>query len=140
VGELAYLAGVLDTRAVVRVGLVGGSQSPLPFVAMSCGDAVLLRWLGQIAGVRSIVTSRQFDRHRCLEHCDKAHDHVTSVSGRWQLSGVRATVVLSATEEWVRFHRESWREAIEVGLEANRKDGTVRKMEALGWPLPEGWQ
>jgi hypothetical protein len=139
VGELAYLAGVLDTRAVVRVGLVGGSQNPLPFVAMSCGDAALLRWLGQIAGVRSIVTARTFDRHRCLEHCTKAHDHVTSVSGRWSLSGVRATVVLSATREWVRFHQEAWARAIEVGLEANRKEGTVRKMSALGWPLPDGW-
>jgi len=115
---------------------VGGSAHPLPFVALSCGDAPLLRWLGQITGVRSVVTERKFDRHRCLEHCDKAHDHVTSVSGRWQLSGVRATVVLTACVEWVKFHRERWERAIEVGLEAPRKEGTVKKMEALGWPLP----
>ena len=49
-GELAYLAGVLDTRAVVRTRLVGGSASVLPYIAMSCGDAPLLKWLARIPG------------------------------------------------------------------------------------------
>ena len=93
-GDLAYLAGVLDSRAVVRVRFIEDSEAVLPYIAMSCGDARLMRWLGELTGVRSIVTTRKYDKHRCLEHCDKAHDHITSVSGRWSLTGVRATVVL----------------------------------------------
>jgi len=139
-GELAYLAGVLDTRAVVRTRLVGGSQSVLPYLAMSCGDAELLRWLAASTGVRNVVTSRNYDKHRCLEHCDQAHEHITSVSGRWTVSGSRATVVLAGTRPWVRFQVEAWDRALAVGLEATRKDRVVEKMVQLGWPLPDPWQ
>lgn len=138
--ELAYLAGVLDTRAVVRTRLVGASQSVLPYLAMSCGDAPLLTWLSTITGVRAIVTERKYDKHRCLEHCTKAHDHIRSVSGRWSLSGARATVLLTATEPYVVFQREAWQRAVAVGLSAERKSKVVRKMTALGWPLPAAWE
>jgi hypothetical protein len=135
-GELAYLAGVLDTRAIVRTRLAPGSGTVLPYIAMSCGDAELLGWLGQITGVRSIVTSRDYDKHRCLEHCERAHEHIRSVSGRWSLTGVRATVVLIGTRQWVRFHEEAWDRGIVAGLEAPRKPATLQKMAALGWPVP----
>ena len=81
----------------------------------------LLQWLGQITDVRSIVTVRGYDKHRCLEHCTKAHDHIESVSGRWSLTGAKATVVLCATRPYVRFHDAEWDRAIEVGLQANKK-------------------
>jgi hypothetical protein len=135
-GDLAYLAGVLDTRAVVRVRVLPGNGTVLPYVAMSCGDAELLRWLGEISGVKSIVTSRDYDKHRCLEHCERAHEHIRSVSGRWSLTGVRATVVLVATRPWVRFGEEKWDRGIAAGLAAPRKEGVLRKMTALGWPVP----
>ena len=135
-GELAYLAGVLDTRAIVRTRLAPGSGTVLPYVAISCGDGDLLQWLGEITGVRSIVTQRSYDKHRCLEHCTKAHEHIRSVSGRWSLTGIRATVVLIGTREWVRFHEEAWDRGIVAGLEAPRKEGVLRKMAALGWPVP----
>jgi hypothetical protein len=140
-GDLAYLAGVLDTRAVVRIRYAWDqSGSALPYIAMSSGDAELMGWLGSLTGVRSIVTSRRYDKHRCLEHCTQAHDHIRSVSGRWSLTGVRATMVLAATREWVRFHGESWDRGIEVGLQAGRKQATIRKMTALGWPVPVAWR
>lgn len=138
-GDLAYLAGVLDSRAVVRVRFIEDSEAVLPYVAMSSGDARLMRWLGELTGVRSIVTTRKYDKHRCLEHCTKAHDHITSVSGRWSLTGVRATVVLCATREWVRFQEQGWDEGIRAGLEARYKPGTLQKMAALGWPVPLAW-
>lgn len=134
------MAGVLDTRAVVRIRLAPGSETELPYVAMSSGEAELLRWLGALTGVRSIVTSRKYDKHRCLEHCTKAHDHIRSVSGRWSLTGVRATVVLAATREWVRFHEREWDEATRVGLAAPHKKATLGKMQALGWPVPVTWE
>ncbi len=133
---MAYLAGVLDTRAVVRTRLVPGSVSVLPFLAVSCGDVDLLSWLGSLTGVRVTTTARGYDKHRCLEHCTKAHEHIRSVSGRWSLTGVRATVVLCATREWVRFHEEAWDRGIVAGLEAPRKPAVLQKMAALGWPVP----
>jgi len=138
-GELAYLAGVLDTRAVVRTRLVASSGTVLPYIAMSGGDPELLRWLGGITGVRSIVTSRAYNKHRCLEHCEKAHDHIHSISGRWSLTGVRATVVLLGTRPFVRFQEEQWDRALVAGVDAPRKEAVLRKMEALGWPLPVSW-
>lgn len=137
--ELAYLAGVLDTRAVVRTRLVGGSASVLPYLAMSCGDAPLLQWLAQITGTGVTVTDRGYDKHRCLEHCSAAHEHVRSVSGRWSVSGVKATVVLAGTRPWVRFQWAEWDRAVEVGIGAPRKSATVEKMVGLGWPLPVAW-
>jgi len=138
-GDLAYLAGVLDTRAIVRTRLIPQSGAVLPYIAISCGDTELLKWLSAITGVRWIATTRAYDKHRCLEHCEEAHDHITSVSGRWSLTGVRATVVLLGTRPWVRFHAEAWDRGIVAGLEAPHKEGVVRKMEQLGWPLPVAW-
>jgi len=140
-GDLAYLAGVLDTRAIVRTRLVPGSDggSVLPYVAMSSGQAELMRWLGAITGVRSIVTERAYDKHRCLEHCDQAHEHIRSVSGRWSVTGVRATVVLAATREWVRFQADAWDRGLDAGLRARYKPRTLQRMQELGWPLPVAW-
>jgi len=138
--DLAYVAGVLDTRAVVKTRLAPGTETVLPHIMLSSGDAELLRWLGEITAVRSIVTSRKYDKHRCLEHCTRAHDHITSVSGRWQLTGAKATVVLAGTRPYVRFKVEAWDRAIGAGLQATRKPATVAKMKALGWPMPGGWE
>jgi hypothetical protein len=85
------------------------------------------------------VTQRGYDKHRCLEHCTKAHEHISSVSGRWTVSGAKATVVLAGTRPWVRFQVEAWDRALEIGIGAARKGGTVEKMAALGWPLPVAW-
>lgn len=137
--DLAYVAGVLDTRAVVKTRLAPGTETVLPHIMLSSGDAQLLQWLAQITAVRSIVTSRKYDKHRCLEHCTQAHDHITSVSGRWSLTGAKATVVLWGTRGHVRFHAEAWDRALQAGLTASRKPATVAKMKALGWPLPPGW-
>ena len=143
--ELAYLAGVLDTRAVVRIRLVGGSgarqgvMSSLPYLALSCGDAELLDWLCRLTGVKSVVTTRTYDKHRCLEHCEESHDHVQSTSGRWSVSGSRATVLLSATLPYVRLQEDRWRKALQAGLSADRKEAVAQKMSALGWPLPLAW-
>jgi hypothetical protein len=136
---MAYLAGVLDTRAVVRTRLVPGSVSVLPFLAVSCGDVDLLSWLGGLTGVGVTTTARGYDKHRCLEHCTEAHEHITSVSGRWSVSGVRATVVLCATREYVHFQSGAWERSLACGLAADRKEATVAKMAALGWPLPVAW-
>jgi hypothetical protein len=139
--DLSYLAGVLDTRAVVRTRLVSGNatQTVLPMIAMSCGDAALLHWLADITDVRSIITTRTYDKHRCLEHCTKAHDHIESVSGRWSVTGAKATVVLSATLPYVRFHEAEWQRGLAVGIGANKKPATVQKMAGLGWPMPVAW-
>jgi hypothetical protein len=136
---LAYLAGVLDTRALLRTRLVPNSDTVLPHLALSCGDVDLLRWLGALTGVRVVVTARDYDKHRCLEHCDTAHDHLRSVSGRWSVTGVRATVLLCATRPYVRFRADAWDRHLAVGLAADRKAATVSKMAALGWPLPVAW-
>jgi hypothetical protein len=115
------------------------SGAVLPIIAMSCGDGQLLRWLGEITDVRSIVTLRTYDKHRCLEHCTEAHDHIDSVSGRWSVTGAKATVVLCATLPYVRFHVPEWERAVGLGLGANKKPKTVQTMKDLGWPMPPAW-
>ena len=81
---MAYLAGVLDTRAIVGPGWCPARsrccrswRSPAATSTCSPGS-------GALTGVRVTTTARGYDKHRCLEHCTEAHEHITSVSGRWR--------------------------------------------------------
>lgn len=137
-GQIAHVAGVLDAMGRFKIRETpDGSQ--LPEIAVSCPNMPLLKYLGALTGSTPFVTKRTYDRHRCTEHCLEPHSHVVSESGRWGLTGARATVVLAAIEPFAVFQKTEVRDCLYVGLEAPKKKATPAKMSALGWPLPEGW-
>lgn len=132
-----YIAGVLDVAARISV-VQTTTGTELPDVAISSPDFALLDLLAQWSGVTAFITHRTYDRHRCAEHCKSAHQHVVSRSGRWNVKGAKATIILAACEKHMHLQRDAARDAIKVGLAAPFKLATVRKMVELGWELPEG--
>lgn len=122
--EIAYLAGILDVMGNITTRRAGTTL--LPQISVSTKDQRLLDWLGERTGVRAFTTRREFLRAGCNIHCKERHRHVLSESGRWSVSGAKATVVLAAVRPYLH-------------LKAPRKPATATKMSDLGWPLPEGW-
>lgn len=133
---LAYLAGIIDVQARITTRSVG--DATLPMVAVSSPNHALLHWLGEITGVRPFVTSRSYARHACGTHCPSPHAHVTSTSGRWCVSGAKATVLLRAVRPLLRLQAEDADAALAAGRAAAFKPATVAKMRQLGWPVAAG--
>lgn len=135
--EIAYVAGVLDTLGYFRVRETPDGTR-LPHIAVSTPNVPLLAYLGELTGVTVFATTRTYDRHRCMQHCEEAHQHVVSRSSRWSVTGARATIVLAAIRPYVRLHADDVDELLAVGMDAPRKPVTPKKMSTLGWPNP--WQ
>lgn len=133
--DLAYLAGVLDVRGNITTRRAGGTL--LPLVAVSTKDDRLLTWLCEITDIAKVTTTRDFHKAGCSEHCAEKHVKVASISGRWSVSGSKATIVLAAVRPYLRVRGQEADLALAVGLKAPRKPATPAKMATLGWPLPE---
>lgn len=133
--DLAYLAGVIDTHATVRTRTLS-NDTVLPMVAINCPNLPLLTYLSELTATKVISTRREYSKAGCVEHCPEKHQHIVSASGRWSLTGVKATVLLCAVHPYLRLQRYDTDQAIEVGLRAPHKPATLTKMLALGWPDP----
>jgi hypothetical protein len=138
VADLAYLAGVIDTQGRITTRRTADGTL-LPMVAVSTRDTRLLRWLGQISGMRPVTTRRNYSKAGCGQHCPDKHQHIVSESGRWSVSGAKATIILRAVRPYLRLQQEEVGHALTVGLEAPFKPATPQKMAGLGWELPEEW-
>lgn len=132
---IVYVAAVLDSAAVIRTREASGVT--YPYLALSGSNTPLLRLLGGLSGMRVVVTKRSYAKAGCAEHCKEKHLHVTSESGRWSVSGAKATVILAAVLPYLRLQVDDARAALLVGLRAPFKPATLRQMERLGWPIPE---
>jgi hypothetical protein len=139
VADIAYVAGVLDAGALVRTrSLHNGTV--LPMIQMHVSDMDLLGWLSDLTGVKAVEVKRSYSRHPCAAHCEQAHQHIVSTSGRWTLTGARATVVLASIKPYCRLQRESVDQTLIEGLKAPYKPAVVNRMIELGWARPEEWQ
>lgn len=133
--DLAWVAGVIDALANLRLRNAGGS--PLPEIQVNGQFPALQDRLAKMTGTTAISTRRDFTRHNCTEHCPSKHAHIQSVSGRWSITGVRALVVLAAIRPYIRLRPGLVDDLIAAGMTAQWKGQTLRSMSALGWPLPE---
>jgi hypothetical protein len=136
--ELAHFAGLVDAMGRISVRTTP-DDTALPVLDVSSPNTGLLAYLGERTGTTPLTIKRAYTRHRCTEHCTQPHDNVVSKSGRWQVFGARATVVLAAVLPYLRLQNDAAREALAVGIEAPRKPATQKKMAALGWPMPPEW-
>lgn len=132
---LAYVAGAIDLLGLIRIRDAAGT--PLPVVQMHGDHMHMLEFLGELTGTKAIVVRRSYTRAGCSIHCKEKHQHVVSVSGRWSLTGAKATVVLWNIRPYLRIQAEKADAAIAVGLRTNFKPGTLRRMTDLGWVIPE---
>lgn len=136
--ELAYVAGILDSQGCISVRTTNDGTE-LPQVSVSGPNVAMLTYLGEITGVRPVITSRNYTKAGCSEHCAEKHVHVISTSGRWLVSGVKATVVLAACRPYLRWKGTEADAVVDLGLSSPFKAATPGKMRALGWPLPDPW-
>ena len=73
----------------------------------------------------------------CSEHCGEKHQHVQSMSGRWSVTGAKATVVLWNIRPYQHLQVKAADTALVVGLGTGYKPATVARMAELGWDVPE---
>lgn len=133
--DLAYVAGIVDTMAVLRVRKY--AEADLPMVAVHCPNLPLLGYLARLTGTKVTKTSRGYDRAGCSEHCPDKHQHITSTSGRWSVSGAKATVLLAAVRPFLRLQGYAADQVLEAAAKAPSKPATWQRMVELGWPLPD---
>lgn len=131
--RLAWCAGVIDVLGAIRLRKTEtGAQLPAVFLSSARQD--VLQTLAKMTGTKVTQVFRDYNRLGCGEHCDEAHQHVLSTTGRWSLTGARATVFLSAVEPHILIRKSEVAEAIAAGLTVPHKPATVQKMYELGWP------
>lgn len=133
---LAYVASVIDTQAVIRVRVLDNA-SELPFIAISSPNIELLELLAELTGTKVTAVRRDFTRAGCAQHCKEKHQHVVSKTGRWSLTGVKATVLLYNVRPYLRFQQEAAARAMAVGQAARFHNAVLGKMATLGWELPD---
>lgn len=133
--QRAYIAGIVDAMGILRVREVRESTQ-LPMVAVHGSNLGLLDWLAARTGSGVTLTRREYMRDGCSLHCPQAHVHIQSYSGRWSLTGARATVLLYGIIPYMQLQSKTATEMLELGLATPYKAATVAKMTALGWPLP----
>lgn len=133
--ETAYLAGVLDARGIVRVRVAGDTM--LPFLGLHTPNLALLGYVAEVTGTKVTETRRSYYKVGCSEHCAQKHQHVQSVSGRWSVTGARATVVLHNVVPYFILQRDTAQQVLTLGLAAPMKAETLVKMEKLGWSIPK---
>lgn len=134
---MAYVAAIIDTHAIIRTRLAPGTETELPFVGVHGPNVGMLAFLAGLTGTKVTTVRRQYMKAGCAEHCKEKHQHIQSVSGRWSVSGVKATVLLFNVRPYIRLQGDDLRYALDVGLRAGYKASTVTKMTALGWDAPE---
>lgn len=134
VSTVAYVAGIIDTQGLIRTRMAGDTE--LPYVGLSGSNTGMLRFLAGLTGTKVTETRRSFMRAGCSIHCKEKHQHVLSISGRWSVSGVKATVLLYNIRPYLRLQVDEAVAAIRVGVSTKFKPATVQKMVDLGWEVP----
>lgn len=133
VPTLAWCAGVTDVLGNIRLReLDTGAQVPAVYASSARID--LCDRLGELTGIKTVSVFRNYNRLGCGEHCDEPHQHVMSTTGRWSLTGIKATVFLNAVLPYLQTKRADAEEALAAGLVAPYKPGVLTKMYDLGWP------
>lgn len=136
VADLGYVAALIDALAALRARTVPDSGTEVPVVQIS-GKHAVLPWLGEITGTRVVETRRAYTKHNCTTHCPDRHADITSVSYRWSVTGMKATIVLAAVEPYLRAQAADARRLIDLGLGVHYQGQTVNDMAARGWPIPD---
>jgi hypothetical protein len=113
---------------------VAPQGTQLPAIAISNGNVEMLQYLAKLTGTRAVTTRQQYVKAGCSEHCREKHQHVMSVSGRWSVTGAKATVVLWNIRPYIHLQTEAVQTALVVGLGAGFKPATARMGEVVGWP------
>lgn len=134
--DLAYVAALIDQFGKLRTRTV--SDTELPEVLIQ-GRIGALGWLAELTGTRVVEIRKAYARHQCSEHCPERHTDIASVTGRWVVTGARATVVLYNVGPFMRDEgkRHLASTLVWQGQTVGYKSDVVNDMARLGWRIPE---
>lgn len=137
-GTKAYLAGIIDTMGIIRTREMRGDNPPIPYVGLHTPNLQISSLFAGVTDTKVTTVTRKYNKAQCTEHCTPdSHVHVNSVSHRWSVTGVKATVMLHNIKPYLVFKTDEANEALRVGMVANYKPATWRKMQLLGWEIPD---
>lgn len=133
-GDLAYVAALVDAHARLTLRSYRGTELPEVIIQ---GRIAALPWLAEVTGSKVIEVAKDYNAHRCAEHCTERHMHVASVTQRWSVTGARATIVLHSVERFMRVQGREARRLVEAGQRIGYKRTVVDELRGLGWTVPE---
>lgn len=130
--EIAWCGGVVDSLGLLRLRETpAGGQ--LPSVYVSTPHLPIANRLAELTGVRVTMVTRDYKRMGCGDHCTDAHLHVQSTTGRWSLTGSRATVFLRSVRPYLFVKAQEADLLLEASENPRGKPATTRKMREMGW-------
>ena len=151
--QLGWMAGVLDLKAriVTKKNQTRSTPQVVMYVESKEGD--IIRELGRMTGLSPemmrVPETATFYRRPCSEHCPEAHSCVDERQysfpqvARWTITGAVIAIVLTNIEPFMRTHRfdglvlQIMEQASFAGRGAGATVKAIRRMEALGWDIPE---
>ncbi len=133
--DLAYLAGVVDVLGRIWTRPSSNGRR-LPLLELNANRPELMEWLSDLTRTDVVVTSRDYMRLGCAEHCSESHVHTVSTSTRWSVTGAKATIVLFNIEPYVFLKRPEVEYALGLGMMSEMRAQTVRDMKTRGWVVP----
>lgn len=136
--QLVYMAAVIDTMGNLTTRPTAASH--LPLVEVNGPNMALLDWLSGMSRTKPLVIRRAYSKAGCAEHCAEKHQHVKSVSGRWSVSGCKATVILYNVAPFMQLQQVRAEELVEHGLQFPWRSQAIRDMRELGYRFPAGWK
>lgn len=135
--DLIYVAALIDTLATLKIRRTDGKDLPSVIVQGGKYRTRAVTWLCELTDTNMSTVRRNYARPSCVSHCPIPHIHVESSGIRWNVTGMKATIVLSAVLPHLRFQADEARDLVRVGLEVGYSTTVVNRMAALGWPVPE---
>lgn len=155
VGDLAWVAGVLDLKALIIRKKNKTRATPQMVLAVETKEYEVIRGLSALTGTSPELqpekNAAEWMRRGCLQHCPEAHVHVGDnlyewrlpAIGRWTITGAGAVVILHNVMPFMRNKRDL-PEALEAMLAYAVTTGqgwgatraSLMRLRNLGWRLP----
>lgn len=135
--DKAYIACILDNFGGLNMRRLDNSTRQ-PVIYMYGGKKEhLMEWMAEVTNTKAVALTKTYSRHNCTEHCPDRHADAESHTMRWQVTGMKATIVLWNVLPYMRQRQEEARSVMNVGLAAPYKEKYVEWMASAGWDIPE---
>lgn len=154
--DLGWMAGVIDLKGRIVVKNNRMRKTRQIVLAVESSERAVIKRLSRMTGTNPETMPqrplKEWMRRGCNDHCPEAHVHINderemAAMSRWTITGAGAATVLSALLPFLATDRD-WEDAIEeivasvplTGQGASAVLGSLRRLQGLGWDLPERFE
>lgn len=151
--KLAWFAAILDMKSTIIVKNNSMRATPQYVLLVESINFAVVQEMSRLTGTapeaQATRKRKDFMRRGCTEHCPKAHIHQEDTEylpavGKFTLTGLAAAIVLDAvipymiTDRSLAYTRDQiFAQAKLTGQGSGATRAAVRRLEALGWPIPD---